>query len=92
MIGSLKPGATAKFSVYLKWLFGKSPDDEIIEVTSPSSLLSAELIGITYEGEKMTYEVQVTPDRDYRGLIYLPLAFHSNRNQASLLIIGRVAD
>lgn len=92
MIGSLKPGATAKFSVYLKWLFGKPPDDEIIEVTSPSSLLSAELVGMTYEGEKMTYEVEVTPDRDYRGLIYAPLVFRSNRNQATFLIIGRVTD
>ena len=92
MIGSLKPGATAKFSVYLKWLFGNSPDDEIIEVTSPSSLLAVELVGMMYEGEKMTYEVEVTPDRDYRGLIYVPLVFHSNRNQASFLIIGRVTD
>ena len=92
MIGSLKPGASAKFSIYLKWLFGKSPDDEIIDVTSPTSLISAELVGMTYEGDKMTYEVQVTPDRNYRGLIYAPLVFRSNRNQASFLIIGRVTD
>ena len=92
MIGSLNPGSTAKFSIDLKWLFGKKPDDEIIEVTSPTSLMTAELVGMTYEGEKMTYEVQVTPDRDYRGLIYAPLVFRSNRNQASILIIGRVTD
>lgn len=92
MIGSLKPGDTAKFSVYLKWLSGNSPDDEIIEVTSTMPEISAKLVGMTYVGEKMTYEVLVTPDPDYRGIIYTPLVFQSNRNQATFLIIGRVTD
>ncbi len=94
ILGALKPGEAADFSVDLKWLRHIEPNDTIREVRSESEHFDAELLGTTREGDQITCRVRITPREGYSGLFKGDARFfgHLAGQSQGLRIIGIVED
>lgn len=93
-IDELQPGESAEFDVDMKWLRGAKPSDTIREVRSETDHISASIVSLNREEDRITARVRVTPVPGHTGLIYgdIRLYAYTPGHSARIMIIGRVAD
>ncbi len=86
------PGESKEYTASLKWLKNEKPNDTIARVVSESPQMSAELMEVHREGDKITCRVRITASPIHSGLMYGYVRFFSKEygHSQRMTVIGRV--
>lgn len=95
VLDAIRPGESAEFETYMKWVRNEPPTDGIGSVETLSDQFTAELIEVEERDGASWCRIRVTPAEGVRGLIYGDIRIHGRRspgNAQKLVVIARVPD
>lgn len=87
-IGPVEEGKPAEFEIMVKWLPKRQHTDPITQAMSDSKQFTVELVKVEQDGDSQVCHVKVTPVPGQKGLILGSMRLFSNKQSASLLVIG----